>query len=401
MTKTKVSFILLLNLLPVIISFGQIEFEKGHFIDLNNQRIDCLIKNHEWKNNPKEFSYKLPGSDVSKEMQVTDVKEFEIEGYAKYVSVDVKIDRSTDDLSRLYYNRNPEWSNERLFLKVLINGKASLYFYGEENLKRFFYRVTDSISQLVYKKFLAENKESKTNNTFLQQLWMDVKCGINSPDDLKRVNYNTTDLTKYFINYNACSGEKFIEYEKKKHDVFHLKITPGINYSSISVIEFYTTGSQPKMNVEFENKLDLRVGLEAEYVLPNNKNKWSLLIEPNYQKYNSTIDVNGKALSTKYNSFEIPVGIRYYMFLSPDSRLFLNAMIVAISYSGTSNIGVSPYFEFDGITPKLGTSLGLGYSFMRLSGEFRYYRNPDLLNEPLYFTAPHERLTFILGFRLF
>ena len=76
-------------------------------------------------------------------------------------------------------------------------------------------------------------------------------------------------------------------------------------------------------------------------------------------------------------------------------------MIVAISYSGTSNIGVSPYFEFDGITPKLGTSLGLGYSFMRLSGEFRYYRNPDLLNEPLYFTAPHERLTFILGFRLF
>ena len=174
MTKTKVSFILLLNLLPVIISFGQIEFEKGHFIDLNNQRIDCLIKNHEWKNNPKEFSYKLPGSDVSKEMQVTDVKEFEIEGYAKYVSVDVKIDRSTDDLSRLYYNRNPEWSNERLFLKVLINGKASLYFYGEENLKRFFYRVTDSISQLVYKKFLAENKESKTNNTFLQQLWMDV-----------------------------------------------------------------------------------------------------------------------------------------------------------------------------------------------------------------------------------
>lgn len=34
-------------------------FERGYFIDTTNHKIDCLIKNVGWKNNPSDFEYKL------------------------------------------------------------------------------------------------------------------------------------------------------------------------------------------------------------------------------------------------------------------------------------------------------------------------------------------------------
>ena len=38
---------------------AQISFEKGYYIDNSNQKVDCLIKNVDWKNNPTSFEYKL------------------------------------------------------------------------------------------------------------------------------------------------------------------------------------------------------------------------------------------------------------------------------------------------------------------------------------------------------
>lgn len=52
----------LLLLLALKFSFvvnAQINFEKGYFISNDNEKIECLIKSIDWKNNPTEFKYKL------------------------------------------------------------------------------------------------------------------------------------------------------------------------------------------------------------------------------------------------------------------------------------------------------------------------------------------------------
>ena len=41
------------------IGFTQIRFEKGYFITNYGKRIDCFIKDIDWKNNPTKFDYKL------------------------------------------------------------------------------------------------------------------------------------------------------------------------------------------------------------------------------------------------------------------------------------------------------------------------------------------------------
>ena len=134
----KLNFVILLFCFITVRAFGQITFEKGYIIDNNNRKVECLIKNSDWKNNPKEFDYKLSDNDSPKKGNLSTIKEFSVPGVMKFIRVDTKIDRSPMDESVLSDSINPDWSSERLFLKVLVEGKASLYFYQEDLFWRFF-----------------------------------------------------------------------------------------------------------------------------------------------------------------------------------------------------------------------------------------------------------------------
>ena len=125
-------------------SFSQITFEKAYFIDNNGLKTECLIKNSDWVNNPVNFEFKLSADDTPKTMDVSSVKEFGIYNFSRYVSADVKIDRSKTKQTELTRLKDPEWSDERLFLKVLIDGKATLYYYQDFYHTRFFYSVDNS-----------------------------------------------------------------------------------------------------------------------------------------------------------------------------------------------------------------------------------------------------------------
>ena len=59
-------------------SFSQIIFENGYFIDDSDSKIECLIKNIDWKNNPTEFEYKLSPNEAIQKATIQTVKEFGI-----------------------------------------------------------------------------------------------------------------------------------------------------------------------------------------------------------------------------------------------------------------------------------------------------------------------------------
>ena len=230
---------------------------------------------------------------------------------------------------------------------------------------------------------------AKTNNSFQQQLLMNLTCG-NVTDNIRKMKYNILDLKKYFIKYNECLGDEIKDYtEQENQDSFHLRVSLGVNQSYISLMVY------PQSIGDFESQLAARFGVEAEYVLPFNKNKWSIIVEPNYQSYKSTL----KAYTVNYTSFEIPVGLRYYMFLNRDSRFFINALMGKSfpikSFMEWNNI------EMLNITTSLNISAGLGYNYRRISGELRYYSNKDLLNIYQSVTARYTRLSFILSIKVF
>ncbi len=92
-------------------------------------------------------------------------------------------------------------------------------------------------------------------------------------------------------------------------------------------------------DLSFGSKISPRLGLELEYILPFNNNRWSILLEPTYQSYAG----NESEIALKYSSLEIPFGVRRYFFLKKESTLFINAGLVTLDFY----IDASVDFESD------------------------------------------------------
>jgi len=220
--KKQLLFLALLNIISIQ-SFSQIIFESGYFVNENSEKMECLIKNIDWKNNPTDFEYKLTENASVQKANINSIKEFEIKGVSKYSREIVKIDRSSDRLENLSSDRNPVFTEEQLFLKLIIDGKAKLYSYVDGNLTRFYYQLENSgIHPLIYKRYMS-NQYIKENNLFRQQLFSELKCAARS--NVKNLKYVKRDLRNFFVKYNECIDSEFIDYEAtEKKDLFNLSL---------------------------------------------------------------------------------------------------------------------------------------------------------------------------------
>ncbi|HEY3405337.1 MAG TPA: hypothetical protein VGK59_18255 [Ohtaekwangia sp.] len=389
--------------------YSQVEFEKGYIIDKNDNRIECLIKNLDWKNNPEIVKYKIDPTDEEMAATLETVKAFQVYGYSKYIVSQVDIDRSPDELSNLSSSRDPIWSSEKLFLEVLIEGKASLYKYESANFTRFFYTVdTAPVQQLVHKEYKVEGgvdnytvQKVGENNTFQQQLLNEVNCGGVTVSQVKLIRYSESELVKYFKKYNVCNGGesgKRVENEaatteRVKRDVFIVKVSPGMNYTQL------TATSPAGEDHEYEKTFSPRLGIEGEFIFPFNKNKLSFLFEPSFQSYKA--DKTSGSGSIDYASIEFPVGLRYYFYLNQTSRIFLNLHYVPVTpFIFNSKLKIRSDYELE-IKTGDNFAIGAGFASGRFSGEVRYYLRKEMTRNYSLWDSPLKTVSFILGYQLF
>jgi hypothetical protein len=185
-----------------------------------------------------------------------------------------------------------------------------------------------------------------------------------------------------FVEYNNCNNEGYTNYEKKeKGDLFNLNIRLGLNSSSLSL----RNDLRSSRNVDFDNQFGYRLGVEVEAILPFNKNKWAVIIEPTLrQKYNSeksqeTNDFSGGIINSKvnYQSIEIPLGARHYFYLNDNSKIFVNVSFIfdvnnksSVEYT-RSNGTLIENLE---ISSRSNMAYGLGYKHNnKYSLELRYH----------------------------
>lgn len=389
-------------------SYSQITFENGYFIDESNNRIECFIKNIDWRNNPTEFEYMLTPNDTVQKATIQTVKEFGIKNASRYIRARTNVDRSYDRLDKLSTDRNPDFKEELIFLKVLIEGQASLFLYIDGNLTRFFYKFDDSeINQLVYKRFLIANKVSE-NNHYKQQLSiLKFNCDDITFNDISRVRYSRRDLTRLFVKYNECIGSGYTNYKaKQKKDLLKLTIRPGLNYSSLDI-----KSDNPDIIVtDFAKKIRVRMGIEAEYIMPFNKNKWSIIFEPTYQYFKSdkltdASIASGNILISKvnYESIEFPIGLRHYFYLNDNSKIFANASYV-FDYVYNSYI-ISSWHEYYSsleLLPRRNIALGVGYKFKdRYGFEMRYGASRNIIGNHLYWNSDYRTISIVMGYSFF
>lgn len=409
----KKNYYLFLILLLSNLVNAQIKFEKGFYIDNTDTKIEGLIKNEDWRNNPNSFEFKENENSEVKNISIDYAKEFEITEISKYVRADVDIEKSSNKLQYMGNNREPQYNNERLFLKQLVIGSANLYIFEENGLEKFFYSVNNSpIKQLVYIQYKANAEDMRngasyddymSNDLFRRQLWMDVRCETTTQQNIKNTEYKFNDLINYFEKYNTCKGDVPVKKIKDKKVKHNLKASVIYNMGTMSVEEFSASYSP-----EFKNS-SFGFGLEYELLLPFNNNKWGVIFEPSYNTFKdeqtlpayglSTID---PVVKTDMSYVQLPFGIRYYFFLNDNSKIFTNA-IGNIRFIGEKN-----KIDYTNVTmgdlsfsqTTFSFALGLGYTYKKISGEFRYYPKSNIsihANVPINYTNS----SFILRYELF
>jgi hypothetical protein len=412
--KNRILLVFLLNLAGV--SYSQILFEKGYFINNSDERVECLIKNMEWKNNPVDLEYKLSPDGAIQKILVDDAKEFGIGDSLKFIGVHVNIDRSSENPNEISSESKPVFHDELLFLGTIIEGKASLYFYMNGSLSRFFYKIDNSeIKQLVFKSYLVENannfsirdKKIGQNMSFRQQLFNDLKSPALNMKDFEVLGYNKKELKRLFIKYNESTNLSYSVFEEeKKRDWFDFSLDAGLNNSKLDM------NNSAGTYIEFENEFSFRFGLEAQITLPFNKNKWSIILEPAYQSYNSKTTTVIEGYTTdgtlvsdiKFQSVQLSTGVRHSFFLDDKSEIFLNAFYVHdFTFNSTVKHVLNNYAPTElNIKPIDCFSLGVGYQFKNRYGlEIRYSTKRELLTDYMYWESNFSTLTVLFKYTLF
>ncbi|GAB2766059.1 tRNA modification GTPase [Salinimicrobium soli] len=382
------------------IGYSQTDFQKGYFISNTGEKVEGLIKNKDWKNNPEEISFKFSENAQVQTETIKTIKEFGIYGRSKYLRATVDIDKTSELLRNIDDNREPVFEEEQLFLKVLVEGKASLFSYSNEDVTSFLYQKGDSdIEELVFKVYLVKNQEIAENNYYKQQLINNLNCEASLTGEIKGLKYEPGSLSKFFIKYNKCENEDFQTYSQKDHKaIFNISLKAGIKNSSLEIMNQYN-GFR---NTDFGNQVGYRVGLEAEVVLPFHNNKWSVFVDPAYQKFLSTKETPNLYSEVTYHSIEVPIGVRHYMYLTPSSKLILSVMTVMdISFDSSLYFEKEAYSTLE-IRSGKDTAVGFGYNYNnRYSAELRYYLGRDLMTNYGSWDSDYNTVALIFGYSLF
>lgn len=398
-----------------IISIGaQIKFEKGYIISSDNVKKEVLIKNLGWVSNPNSFVYKTEENSTENTGTPSTIKEFGIYNDVKYVTYNGDIDYSSDNISDLSATKEPELRKASVFLKEIVTGNKNLYSYQGQNVIRYFYSDSgSSVQPLIYKRYLFNGNSSQiaTNEEYIDQLKTIFTDDSNAQAMTAKTKYTGSDLKKVFKAYNgkiSGTSDEQITSENQRKSKFNLNIRPGLNfYSPVDIAGAYRNEGLP-------SKTGFRIGAEAELILPFNKNKWSVVVEPTFSLYSNkaTIRTSDNLYNINvdnYSFINIPVSIRHYMFINDKSKIFINAGINFLTLKTSSSKDYAVDYDgyvFDRL--KLSSSqsfksatFGIGYNYNnKYSIEARYNTSINMLEEK----GPYADLKYtslIIGYNIF
>lgn len=401
----KLFFSILMITCWILPTCAQVNFEKGYYINNLNERIEGFIQNNAARTNPTYLWYKSSQNGDDIKLSINDVKQFEIYNYTKFIRVSTKIDQSNQSINTIDKSWKPKLENKTVFVKSIIEGKASLYSHTNSTRELFFFSKDSSeIKQLIFKRYLKDKNNLGENNTFRKQLLKNLTCPTFNFEKMQMVTYSKKSLKGIIKEYNTCIGHESVIFDKPIGKTkLRLTLRPRWNSSSTTTpIPVF-----PSANLTMNKKQSFGLGIETELILPINRNKWSLIAEAVYQKYNSqnsfeNNNISGGIVNAKltYSSIELPLGFRHYIFLNEDSKLFINTTYI-FDFTLENEI---EFTRNDGsiirdsrFTTLGSLSAGIGYKYLdKLSLELR---NLTISNRSInYSNSEFNSISIIFGY---
>lgn len=411
----KNKFLLLLFTFFSLNSLAQIRYQKGYFIDNDGKKIDCFIRNVDWKDNPKYFDYKLTENGEKLTARTTTVKEFSVENESIYKCFITEWDVSSNTVNDISDERQPYMKKDTIFLRQLVEGKANLYLFEKGDMKRYFFTVDTMATpqQLIYKRYKTTNKASGRsyivkNNAYIAQLQQFIRCKDASITSFSNIKYTKNDMVKAFDKYNKCNDTSKIKptiMPIVARKVMDVSVKAGLYQSTAKITD--NSGSVTDLG----KQVAPRLGFEFQYYLPFNKNKWAIVVEPTFSYFTGKKTIKKdyyyyQNTKLKYQFLSVALGVRHHFFINKNNTIFVNAFWIWNKPIDNSNIKIvySNYsYDLQTTTPLNNSNniaIGLGYRYKRASIEGRYLASRDIIKDSG-IAAQYKSLGVTLGYTLF
>jgi hypothetical protein len=272
----KLLFAILLFSITVINSFSQQNFVKGYIVTNTGDTLQGTIDNKDWLKNPTSISFKHDINNKSEKKTPLHIKSFYVsENNEFYESHKVSIDLSPyEDKKILEAGITTETNfvvpDTTLFLRVLVKGSATLYYFTDKEKKQHYYfskKGNSAVDELILQKsvffknsvkYIGENKIYQTQLTFLNE--------CSTIKDYSTVSFTADDLERFFKKYNHCVGDKAVTSEKKERNSTEISLMGGV--SSTTIKQIAPSG--------ITQNLSPIVGIGIDYVIPRNRNRWRI-----------------------------------------------------------------------------------------------------------------------------
>jgi hypothetical protein len=148
------------------------------------------------------------------------------------------------------------------------------------------------------------------------------------------------------------------------------------------------------------SKISVTAGLEAEFIMGFNRNKWALVLGSAYGSYKSNPGATGAATGADYKMIESNVGLREYFFLDKKSKLFATAVGIYDAPIGSGDV----YYGYNTFTytGRLSVGLSAGYKYAnKCSIELKYTYRRGILDNYDYVQGRLQTTSLVFGYTLF
>lgn len=345
--KQKIVCILLVLIgLSSYTATAQIKFKKGYIITKDGEKINCFIKDKEWSYDPPTYTYKRTKEGTVSTIDTKNIKELKIANRV-FVRKLVDIDVPANGTYSVKLSKETKTVSKELLLERIVNGDVKLYIYTKNNFKKFFFEKNNKVVQLLYKKYLDDNK-IKEDNLFRKQLWNNFKCEGDKISDFSRVDYTRKELVAILVKYSKCTNLT-VEVSKEKKASFKelVNISPKLGVSLLN-----TTMKPLYLSGEFTTKINaitISYGGEIEFFLPLFNKKLSVVGSYLAYDFDDSLTYTNNGIrphlngttNIDYQSSNLSIGLRYYFYLKNEDQLFTSLNFSNDQVKGNFNYNAS------------------------------------------------------------
>lgn len=371
---------------------AQDNFIQGYLVNKNNDSITGLIHFSDWDKNPNVIRFKSDLQSDEVKYKPLEILAFSVADDI-YQSAIVEVETSPWDLQAINEYAAFSFRTDTVFLRILVSGDKSLYYYKPNIGKEQFYLGKDNgYELLLYKEYIKVvdgHRNKVENNKYKGQLIYYLKDCPKITQIVSSIDYVEKSLLSVFKEYNSCLGQNLNVHDEKKKTTLKWCVIAGISITSV----IFEGDKHPILTeMDFSKSNNVTFGGLVDVVFRGNQGKWSLNNELIWSSYETSASYTDIKSPDVYDIYDINISMGYLKlntmirFRYPINALSIfanlgisNGIAIKNSSSAIKNSHFYSSVDSDPIPPladfrtyEFGYIIGGGLGYNNINLEFRY-----------------------------